>query len=81
LIGDGCDSLIPSRPPKEAIQRRREDANDRFAGNYVHTVPGTGAKSNSRKPSMEDKRAGAPLKKGKQKQSRRPTGKGYRPKG
>jgi uncharacterized radical SAM protein YgiQ len=81
LIGDGCDSLIPSRPPKEAIQRRREDANDRFAGNYVHTVPGTGAKSSgARKPTLEDKRAGVPLKKGKQKQSRRPSGKGYRPK-
>ena len=24
LIGDGCDSLIPSRPPKEALQRRRK---------------------------------------------------------
>jgi uncharacterized radical SAM protein YgiQ len=43
LIGDGCDSLIPSRPPKEALQRRRQDANNRFAGNYVHTPPGTGA--------------------------------------
>ena len=41
LIGDGCDSLIPSRPPKEALQRRRQDANQRFAGNYVHTPPGT----------------------------------------
>ncbi|MEK6236359.1 MAG: YgiQ family radical SAM protein, partial [Planctomycetales bacterium] len=24
LIGDGCDCLIPSRPPKEALERRRE---------------------------------------------------------
>jgi uncharacterized radical SAM protein YgiQ len=60
LIGDGCDALIPSRPPKEALQRRRQDANQRFAGNYVHTPPGTGA--------------------GRQKQSRRQPGKGYRPK-
>jgi uncharacterized radical SAM protein YgiQ len=43
LIGDGCDSLIPSRPPKEALQKRRQDANQRFSGNYVHTPPGTGA--------------------------------------
>ena len=43
LIGEGCDALIPSRPPKEALQRRRQDANQRFAGNYVHTIPGTGA--------------------------------------
>jgi uncharacterized radical SAM protein YgiQ len=59
LVGDGCDSLIPSRPPKEALQKRRSDANQRFAGNYVHTPPGTGAG----------------------KQSRRQSGKGYRPKG
>ncbi|MBX3415047.1 MAG: YgiQ family radical SAM protein [Pirellulales bacterium] len=26
LIGDGCDSLIPSRPPKEALRRRRTEA-------------------------------------------------------
>ncbi len=51
LIGDGCDSLIPSRPPKEALQKRRDDANQRFAGNYVHTPPGTGAgKQSRRKP-------------------------------
>jgi uncharacterized radical SAM protein YgiQ len=51
LIGDGCDCLIPSRPPKEALQQRRQDANERFAGNYVHTPPGTGAgKQSRRKP-------------------------------
>ena len=43
LIGDGCDALIPSRPPKEALQRRRADANQRFSGNYVHSPPGTTA--------------------------------------
>ncbi len=42
LIGDGCDSLIPSRPPKEAVQRRQRDANQRFRGEYVHTIPATG---------------------------------------
>ena len=31
LIGDGCDCLIPAQPPKEALQARREQAND-----YVH---------------------------------------------
>jgi uncharacterized radical SAM protein YgiQ len=69
LIGDGCDSLIPSRPPKEALLRRRQDAKDRFPGNYVHTIPGTGAGA---KPNMERKKA-------KQKESRRQPGKGYRP--
>ena len=43
LIGDDCDSLIGNHPPREAIARRREDANQRFAGDFVHTVPGTGA--------------------------------------
>jgi len=50
LIGDGCDALIPSRPPKEALQRRQQDANQRFSGNYVHTPPGTGAKKQGRRP-------------------------------
>ena len=27
LIGDGCDCLIPARPPREAIERRRSEAN------------------------------------------------------
>lgn len=39
LIGDGCDALIPTSPPKEALQKRRQDANRRFRGEYVHTVP------------------------------------------
>jgi uncharacterized radical SAM protein YgiQ len=38
LIGDGCDSLIPSRPPKEAIERRRQDAGDQFRGDFVHKI-------------------------------------------
>ena len=67
LIGDGCDSLIPSRPPREALKKRQQDANQRFAGNYVHTPPGTGA--------------GKTPKPGRQKQSRREGGQGYRPKG
>jgi hypothetical protein len=33
LIG-GCDGLIPATPPKEAIQHRREPANDHY-----HAVP------------------------------------------
>lgn len=41
LIGDGCDCLIPATPPKEAMQRRRKDANARFRGEYVHTIGGT----------------------------------------
>lgn len=40
LISDGCDGLIPSRPPKEAVERRREDAGARFRGDYVHQLTG-----------------------------------------
>jgi uncharacterized radical SAM protein YgiQ len=29
LIGDGCHALIPSRPPREALEARRADANRR----------------------------------------------------
>jgi hypothetical protein len=28
LIGDGCDCLIAAKPPKEAIDRRRQKANE-----------------------------------------------------
>ena len=31
LIGDGCDALIPARPPREAILKRREKAGKQFA--------------------------------------------------
>jgi uncharacterized radical SAM protein YgiQ len=39
LIGEGCDCLIADRPPKEAIEARRRAAR-RFAGEYVHQIPG-----------------------------------------
>ena len=40
LIGQGCDALIPEKPPREALERRRLDAERRFAGDYVHS-PGS----------------------------------------
>ena len=30
LIGNGCDCLIPERPPKAALSRRRRKANDQL---------------------------------------------------
>ncbi len=63
LIGNGCDCLIPAQPPKEAITKRRQDANKRFRGEYVHTIPG-GQKKKSKE---------------KKKQSRHKPGPGYRP--
>jgi uncharacterized radical SAM protein YgiQ len=38
LIGGGCDSLIPAQPPKEALQARRERANEAARGDHYHSV-------------------------------------------
>jgi hypothetical protein len=51
LIGSGCDCLIPARPPKQAIERRRARANAQFQGEYVHTIPGGKPAKSKRKQS------------------------------
>src|SRR6478735_6635038 len=38
LIGDGCDCLIPANPPKEALEKRRRDAQRAIEGDHYHTV-------------------------------------------
>ncbi len=38
LIGNGCDTLIPAHPPKEALQQRRDRAN-RDARDMHHRIP------------------------------------------
>src|SRR5437660_5248393 len=38
LIGNGCDCLIPANPPKEALEKRRKQANDAVQGDHYHTV-------------------------------------------
>lgn len=38
LIGDGCDALIPATPPREALERRRREANEAMDGTYVHKI-------------------------------------------
>ena len=47
LIGNGCDCLIPSQPPKAAIEARRQRANEVAEGDHYHTVanPAKGARS------------------------------------
>lgn len=45
LIGPGCDSLIPDRPPREALDQRRKEANSKFRGEFVHTIPPKGKTS------------------------------------
>ncbi len=66
LIGRGCDCLIPDKPPREALEARRRDANQRFRGEFVHDP----AKDQRNKKK----------KKGKRKESRYEPGPGYRPK-
>ena len=50
LIGNGCDCLIPSQPPKEALEKRRREANRAVEGDHYHTVsnPAKGEKSGER---------------------------------
>jgi hypothetical protein len=92
LIGDGCDCLIPSKPPREAIERRREDANKRFRGEYVHTIPNDGNNPTDNAPQGGNSNGGssrpnpANNRKGPRKQQRDPSseggkkpGTGYRP--
>jgi uncharacterized radical SAM protein YgiQ len=40
LIGDGCDALIPAHPPRQALEARRQRANQEVqGGEYVHQIP------------------------------------------
>ena len=40
LIGDGCDALIPARPPRQALEARRQRADHEVrGGEYVHQIP------------------------------------------
>lgn len=38
LIGNGCDCLIPANPPREALEKRRREANRAVEGDHYHTV-------------------------------------------
>ncbi len=61
LIGGGCDALIPAQPPKEALQARRQRANEVGRGEYVHTIPNPGKKRGyrpGRKTARRSRRAG-----------------------
>jgi uncharacterized radical SAM protein YgiQ len=71
LIGNGCDCLIPAYPPKEAIDARRNDANARFRGEYVHKPASETADDGSG--------AGRAPEPRKSKTSRHEPGNAYRP--
>jgi hypothetical protein len=46
LIGSGCDCLIPERPPREALDRKRSEATRAFteatSGDHLRGGPATG---------------------------------------
>ena len=45
LIGGGCDALIPTNPPKEALDAKRKRANAALTNaDHYHTVPTPGKK-------------------------------------
>ncbi len=48
LIGAGCDCLIPANPPKEALDRRRKEANDSLRPGSSGTKTGVGKQSRHR---------------------------------
>lgn len=76
LIGSGCDCLIPSNPPREALMARMKKANAALTeGRYVHTIEGSPERPASR-PGKGDKPA--PRSAGQPGQPER-SGGGYRP--
>ena len=38
LIGSGCDCLIPSNPPKAALDAKRRQANEAVNGDHYHSM-------------------------------------------
>jgi hypothetical protein len=50
LIGSGCDCLIPANPPKEALEKRRREAQRAVEGDHYHAVanPAQGEKPRER---------------------------------
>ena len=55
LIGRGCDCLIPEKPPREALEARRLDANRRFRGEYVHHPGDDQAKKKKKGPRKQSR--------------------------
>jgi hypothetical protein len=60
LIGAGCDCLIPSNPPKAAIEARRKQSNSPGEGDHYHAVanPAKGEKPGERGLSKSGYRPG-----------------------
>jgi uncharacterized radical SAM protein YgiQ len=65
LIGGGCDCLIGAQPPKEALQSRRDKANQDMRGEYVHTIPNPTTKRGYRPGRQSQERQTKPGRKEK----------------
>ena len=78
LIGGGCDCLIPAQPPKEAIEARRQRANESARSDYYHTVanPAKGEPAGERGLPNQGYRPG---RKGARRQEKRKKRKGLGP--
>jgi len=53
LIGSECDSLIPANPPKEALEKRRRQANEaanEISGDHIRGGPGKTPDASRKKP-------------------------------
>jgi hypothetical protein len=75
LIGSGCDCLIPANPPKEALEKRRRDAERAVEGDHYHTVanPSKGEKPGERGLN-HGKKGYRPGRKSQQRQQRKKHG-------
>jgi uncharacterized radical SAM protein YgiQ len=79
LIGNGCDCLIPAQPPKEAIEARRQRANqaarsEEVEGDHYHTVanPSRGEKPGERRLQQHGQKKGyRPGRKSQQRQQQK----------
>jgi uncharacterized radical SAM protein YgiQ len=59
LIGQGCDCLIPDRPPKEALDRRRRQANrqlgEQTEGDHIRSRSGAGYRPRRKTAARRDR--------------------------
>jgi uncharacterized radical SAM protein YgiQ len=81
LIGSGCDCLIPDRPPKEALDRKRREATQAFteetSGDHIRGGPAP-ARGERGGPARAGEHRGGPGKPGRRQRRPRKTI-GYRP--
>ncbi len=82
LIGSGCDCLIPANPPKEALEKRRRDAQRAVEGDHYHTPanPAKGEPAGERGlPNPGQKKGYRPGRKSQQRQQGKRKRKGSGP--